>query len=82
MMMLMMMILRYCHTVRLKIIGREMIKNIGKSQSCMVSTLPIIFKRTRSSYAWASRNLGRCRTPNYHLYHYQGATVNSKSYFL
>ena len=36
-------------TARLKILGNEiMIKNVGKSQSCMVSKLPIIFKRTRS----------------------------------
>ena len=34
-------------TVRLKIIGNEIIKNVGKYQSCMVSKLPIIFKRTR-----------------------------------
>jgi len=35
-------------TVRLKIIGDEIItKNVGKSESCMVSKLPIIFKRTR-----------------------------------
>ena len=27
----------HCHTVRLKIIGHEMIKHVGKSQSCMVS---------------------------------------------
>ena len=37
------------YTVRSKIIGNEMIKNVGKSQSCMVSKLPIIFKRTRSA---------------------------------
>ena len=36
-------------TVRLKIIGNEIIKNVGKSESCMVSKLPIIFKRTRST---------------------------------
>ena len=34
--------------MRLKIIGHEMIKNVGKSESCMVSKVPIIFKRTRS----------------------------------
>ena len=34
-------------TVRLKIIGNEIIKNVGEYQSCMVSKLPIIFKRTR-----------------------------------
>ena len=39
------------NTVRLKIIGNEMIKNVGKSQSCMVSKLPIIFKRTRTYMA-------------------------------
>eukprot|EP01048_Picozoa_sp_COSAG05_P014478 COSAG05_NODE_1644_length_4351_cov_343.181091_4_plen_155_part_00 len=36
-----------------QIIGNERIKNVGKSQSCMVSKLPIIWKRTRrpvSSY--------------------------------
>ena len=33
--------------VRLKIIGNDIIKTVGKSQSCMVSKLPIIFKRTR-----------------------------------
>ena len=31
------------------IIGNEMITNVGKSESCMVSELPIIFKRTRST---------------------------------
>ena len=35
-------------TVRLKIIGNEIIKTVGKSQSCMVPKLPIIFKRTRT----------------------------------
>ena len=34
-------------TVRLKIIGNDIIKNVGNYQSCMVSKLPIIFKRTR-----------------------------------
>ena len=33
-------------TVRLRIIRNEIIKTICKSQSCMVSKLPIIFKRT------------------------------------
>ena len=31
--------------VRLKIIRNELIKNVGKFQSCMVSKLRIIFKR-------------------------------------
>ena len=35
-------------TVRLKIIGNEIIKNVGKSESCMVSKLPIISARTRT----------------------------------
>ena len=35
-------------TVRLKIIGNEMIKNVGQSESCMVSKWPIIFKGNRS----------------------------------
>ena len=35
-------------TVRLKIIGNEMIKNVGKYESCMVSKLPLVFKPTRS----------------------------------
>eukprot|EP01048_Picozoa_sp_COSAG05_P001821 COSAG05_NODE_65_length_22456_cov_17.448540_8_plen_117_part_00 len=35
-------------TVRLKIISHEIIKNVGKYQSCMFSKLPIIFKRTRT----------------------------------
>ena len=35
-----------CRTMRLKIVGNEIIKNIGKSESCMVSKLPIISKRT------------------------------------
>ena len=39
---------RSSSTVRLKIIGNEMIKNVGQSESCMVSKLPIIFKRTRT----------------------------------
>ena len=34
-------------TVRLKIIGNDTIKNVGKYESCMISKLPIIFKRTR-----------------------------------
>ena len=34
--------------VRFQIIGNERIKNVGKSQLCMVSKLPIIWKRTRS----------------------------------
>ena len=42
-------------TMRLKIIGNEIIKNVVKSQSCMVSKLPIIFKRTRSSSSSSSR---------------------------
>ena len=32
--------------VRFQIIGNERIKNVGKSQSCMVSKLPIIWKQT------------------------------------
>eukprot|EP01048_Picozoa_sp_COSAG05_P006675 COSAG05_NODE_444_length_9777_cov_20.852965_2_plen_87_part_00 len=39
--------IRTC-TVRLKIIGNEMIKTVGQSEPCMVSKVPIIFKRTRS----------------------------------
>ena len=39
----------YPPPVRLKIIAHEMIKIVGKYQSCMVSKLPIIFKRTRST---------------------------------
>ena len=31
--------------VRLKIIGNDLIKNVGKFHSCMVSKLRIIFKR-------------------------------------
>ena len=34
--------------VRFHIIGNARIKNVGKSQSCLVSKLPIIWKRTRS----------------------------------
>ena len=34
--------------VRVKIIGNEIIKTVGKSWLCMVSKLPIIFKRTRT----------------------------------
>ena len=37
------------NTVRWKVIGNEIIKNVGKYQSCMVSKLPIIFKRTRTT---------------------------------
>ena len=40
---------RLC-TMRLKIIGNEIIKNVGESESCMVSELPIIFKRTRKMF--------------------------------
>ena len=36
-------------TVRLKIIGNEIIKTVGKSESCMFPKLPIVFKRTRTS---------------------------------
>ena len=39
----------YRDAVRLKIIGDEMIQNVGKYQSCMVSKVPILFKRTRMS---------------------------------
>ena len=38
----------YTHAVRLKIIGNEIIKTVGKYESRMVSKLPIIFKRTRA----------------------------------
>ena len=38
---------RIYSTVRLKIIGNEIIKTVGRSESCMVSKLPIIWKRTR-----------------------------------
>ena len=34
--------------VRFHIIGNARIKNVGKSQSCLVSKLPIIWKRTRT----------------------------------
>ena len=34
---------------RLKIIRNELLKHVGKSESCMVSILRIIFKRTRST---------------------------------
>ena len=34
--------------MRLKIIGNEIIKNVGKYDSCMVYKLPITFKRTRT----------------------------------
>ena len=34
--------------MRLKIIGHERINIAGKSQSCMVYQLPMIFKRTRT----------------------------------
>ena len=37
----------YLCTVRLEIVGNEIFQNVGKSKSCMVSKLPIIFKRTR-----------------------------------
>ena len=36
----------YRDAVRLKIIGDAMIKNVGKSQSCVVSKVPIIWKQT------------------------------------
>ena len=32
--------------VRFQIIGNDRIKNVGKSQSCVVSKLPIIWKQT------------------------------------
>ena len=35
-------------TVRLKIIGNEIIQNVGQYESCLATKLPIIFKRTRS----------------------------------
>ena len=43
--------------VRLKIIRNELIKNVCKCQSCMVSTLRILFKRTRM-YSLAKTNDG------------------------
>ena len=36
-------------TVRLKIIGHEILKSVGKYQPCMVSKSPIIFKPTRQT---------------------------------
>ena len=41
-------------TMRLNIIGNELIKNVGQSESCMISKLRIIFKRTRRCWrlAW------------------------------
>ena len=37
--------------MRFHIIGNASIKNVGKYQSCMVSKLPIIWKRTRTTAA-------------------------------
>ena len=50
-------------TVRLKVIGNEMIKNVGKYESCMVSKVPIIFKRTRTT---SSQSTEKCHT--FHAY--------------
>ena len=36
-------------TVRLRILGNEMIKNVGKYESRTVSKLPLVFKRTRTT---------------------------------
>ena len=36
--------------VRFHIIGNDIIKNVGKSQSCMVSKLPIAWKQTVRIY--------------------------------
>ena len=53
----------YLLRVRLKIIGNEIIQNVGKSESCMVSRLPIIFKRTVSSSTYLCRREdGECAT--------------------
>ena len=42
--------------VRLKIIGNDITKNVGKSESCMVYQLRMIFKRTRTvTPAWHDR---------------------------
>ena len=39
--------------VRFQIIGNARIENVGKSQSCMVSKLPIIWKQTVQLQGWA-----------------------------
>ena len=50
------------HGARSVAIGNEIIKTVGKSGSCMVSILPIIFKRTRSySYSCCGAILSRAR---------------------
>ena len=46
------------NTVRLKIIDNEIIKNVGKHESCTVSKLPIIFKRTRTKEVTQWYSLG------------------------
>ena len=57
------------NTVRLKIIGNEIIKNASKYETCMVFKLPIIFKRTRSRLVAARRRMivvpGARIMPNY-----------------
>ena len=45
-------------TVRLKRICHEMIKNVGQSESCMVSKSPSIFKQT-DTYRTAGQPVGR-----------------------
>ena len=39
-------VVRYLCEVRFQIIGNVFIKNVGKSQSCMVSKLPIVWKQS------------------------------------
>ena len=47
--------------VRFQIIGNACIKTVGKSQSCMVSTLPIIWKQTVVLLMVASKLAQRLR---------------------
>ena len=51
-------------TIRLKIDGNKLIKIVGESQSCMVSKLPIIFKRTRKYVPSVVCVLARCLAGN------------------
>ena len=41
----------FIYLFRLRRIGHEMIKTVGKSESCMVSALPIILRRSRICWA-------------------------------
>ena len=53
--------------MRFQIIGTARITNVGKSQSCMVSTLPIIWKQTVLAIACVVAQLTELELHRRHL---------------